>query len=194
MALDQLLTVLRLEADAESVKVLDAARAEAQSVRDRATAEVARRREDEASRWEAQRQHAMAVTLAEARQAARRGELLARDRFLERVLAQARERLPAALTRPEFRDSLPVQLAQALECLGGRDGEIRYSPPLGDEIARLTGDRNGITLRPDPEIGTGFRLVSTDRSLTIDATLEQRADQLGPRLRQEILARLEGAP
>jgi vacuolar-type H+-ATPase subunit E/Vma4 len=194
MALDQLLTVLRLEAEAESAAALAAARAEAQIIRDRAAAEIARRQDGESSRWEAERQHAMAVTLAGARRAAREQELLARDRLLDRVLTRARRQLPAALTRAEFRESLPALLAQAQECLGDRTGEIRYSPPLGDEMVRLTGDRKEIELRADPAIGTGFRLVSSDGSLAIDATLEQRADQLGPRLRQEILARLEGVP
>jgi vacuolar-type H+-ATPase subunit E/Vma4 len=194
MALDQLLTVLTREAETEAAAVLEAARAEAQAIRDRAAGEVARRKEEEERAWEGERQHAMAITLASSRQRAREAELLARDRLLARVLERARQQLPKAVTRDEFQASLPELLAQALECLGDRPGAIGCSPPLVQTIERLTADRPSIELRPDPGIGTGFRLTSSDGALLIDATLEQQLDQMAPRLRQEILARLEGAP
>ncbi|HSB53272.1 MAG TPA: V-type ATP synthase subunit E family protein [Gemmatimonadales bacterium] len=194
MALDQLLTVLSREAEAEAASVLEASRAEAQAIRDRAAAALAHRKEEEERAWEVERQHAMAITLASSRQRAREAELLARDRMLTRVLTRARQQLPRVEDRDEFRATLPVLLAHSLECLGDRPGAIRCSPALVAEVQRSIADRPAIELRPDPAIGTGFRLTSSDGALLIDATLEQQIDQLAPRLRQEILARLEGAP
>lgn len=194
MALDQLLSVLLREAETEATTVQAAAQAEAQALRDRAAADLAARRAEDSRAWESERQHAMAVTLASARRAAREEELLARDRLLARVLARARRLLPGALTRSDFGAALPVQLAEALECLGSRSGTIRCSPQLGERIHELCRQTPGLELAFDPGIGSGFVLHSGDGALVIDATLEQQLTQLGPRLRQEILARLEGKP
>lgn len=191
MALDQLLTVLRQEADTESASVLDQARVSAQAIREAGAAERADRQAAEDRRWDAERQQALALALAGAAMRAREAELLARDRLLARVLARARQLLPSLLGRPEYRAAIPALLAQGLECLGTRAGAVHASAALVPELEPLTAGRGALTLEADPSVGTGFQLRSADGGLTIDATLEHRLEQVAPRIRQELLTRLE---
>lgn len=194
MALDRLLSVLTLEADAEVTAVLAEARAEAATLRTRTEAEVEARRTADTRRWEEEREQALALTLVDARRRARDAELVARDHLLVRVLGRAAARLPAALARPEFQAGLPGLLGEALEALGDRPAILRAPPVLVEQLAALTRGRAQLELRADPAVGSGFVLASTDGALVIDATLEQRLAQLAPRLRQDILARLKGTP
>lgn len=194
MALQRLLAVLTQEADTEASALLEGARAEVAARHARTEAGLAARREEVTRAWELERERALTFSLAVARQQARETELLARDRLLERVLSLARERLPAALTRPEFLDPFPALVTEALACLGRRPGELRAAPSLVPLLQGLTAGQEALDLRADPTVGTGFRLASRDGTLEIDATLEGRLRQLAPRLRQEILARLERTP
>lgn len=194
MALDQLLATLTREAEAEADAIVAAAHAEAGALRERNAAELTQRRQQQERALEAERRTAIESALVTARRAARREELLARERMLARVLGLAAERFPEAVQNPDYRSSLPVLLAQALECLAGRPGGIRCHPGLVDELGRLLKERPGVQLTADATCGTGFRLTSDDGALAIDATLEDRVQRLDRRLRQEILARLGREP
>jgi vacuolar-type H+-ATPase subunit E/Vma4 len=194
MALDQLLAVLSREAEAEADAIRGAAQADARSLLERCGAELTERRLQQARALEAERQNAIAFALVAARRAARRDELLARERLLNRVLRLAADRFPEAVRNPVFRATLPALVAQALECLADRPGTIRCHPGLMDEISRLLTDRPGVRLLADPACGTGFRLTSDDGPLVIDATLEDRVERLDRRLRQAILSRLGRGP
>lgn len=194
MALDRLLSVLTLEADTEVAAVLDQARAEAATLRERTEAELDARRDADARRWEAERETALALTLVDARRQGRDAELVARDHLLARVLDRARSRLPAALTRAEFQADLPRLLAEALEALGDRPAILTSPPALLPLLEPPIRSRPQLELRADPAAGSGFVLTSADGALRIDATLEHRLAQLAPRLRQDILARLKGTP
>jgi vacuolar-type H+-ATPase subunit E/Vma4 len=194
MALDTLLAVLLSEAEAEAEAILAAARAEAESIRSHGEAEVVERQRRLELELESERRTAVELALAAARRDARREELLARERMIERVLAAARARFPAALRTVAFRSGLPAQVRQGLECLAGRPATLRCHPDLTLDIAPLVADQAGIQLTPDPATGSGFRLRSEDGALEINATLEDRLQRLDRRVRQEVLSRLEREP
>jgi vacuolar-type H+-ATPase subunit E/Vma4 len=191
MALDNLLAVLLREAEAEAEAILVAARAEAEAIRARGTADLAERRRRLDQELEADRHTAVEFALAAARREARRDELLARERMIERVLAAARTRFPDALVRPEFRAALPAQIREGVECLAGRPGTLRYHPDLVQEVTCVVAEMKGIELIPDPAAGAGFRLASADGALEIDGTLADRLERLDRPIRQEVLRRLE---
>lgn len=194
MALDQLLTVLLDEAKTEAEAILAAARTEAQAILERTSAELDERRKRNQRELEAGSERTMASALAAARGAARREELLARERFLVRVLSAAADRFPETAENPQFRARLPGLVAPALECLGDRPGTIHCDPGLMDVVGPLLADRPGLSLTEDPDVGTGFRLTSDDGVLVIHATLEDRVQRLDRRVRQEIVSRLGQAP
>jgi vacuolar-type H+-ATPase subunit E/Vma4 len=194
MALDQLLAVLLDEAETEAKAILAAARTEAQAILDRSSAELDERRKRQQQELEAGSQRSIASALVTARGAARREELLARERLLARVVRAAADRFPEMAGNPQFRERLPGLVAPALECLGDRPGTIHCLPGLMEVIGPLLADRPGLKLAPDPAVGTGFRLTSDDGALVIYATLEDRVQRLDRLVRQEIVSRLGQAP
>ena len=194
MALETLLAVLLKEAETEAEAILTAARAKADSIRSQSDAELAERQRRLDLELESERRTAVEFALAAARRDARREELLARERMMERVLAAARARFPEALGLAGFRSGLPAQVRQGLDCLAGRPATLRCHPDLTPDIAPLVSDQPGIQLIPDPATGPGFRLRSADGALEINATLEDLLQRLDRRVRQEVLFRLEHQP
>jgi vacuolar-type H+-ATPase subunit E/Vma4 len=194
MALEHLVEVLRHQAEAEVAAILAAAQTEADGLRSRSEVDLNARREALRTALEADRRSAVEVALASARHAARRAVLEARERLLERVFAAARAQFPNALGRPEYHGLLPAQIAEALECLGKREGTLRCHPALHQELERLLGARAGLRLIPDPGIGPGFKLLSQDGAVEIDGTLADRLVRLATRVAVQVFAKLEAAP
>jgi vacuolar-type H+-ATPase subunit E/Vma4 len=194
MALEQLVEALQHQAEAEAAAILSSARTEAAALRSRSEADLTARRGALGAALEADRRSAVEVALASARHAARREVLEARNRLLERVFAAARTQFPDALQRPEYRATLPAQIAEALECLGKRDGTLHCHPALHQELERLLGARAGLRLFPDPAIGPGFKVVSQDGAVEIDGTLDDRLVRLATRVAVRVFAKLEAAP
>src|SRR5512143_1774048 len=98
MALDQLIAVLRREAEAEASSI----QAEAAAIRARTETELAERRARVMAVQQRDRAAAVELALGSARQTARREILEARWRVLGRVLAAVRGRLPQALATAEY--------------------------------------------------------------------------------------------
>jgi vacuolar-type H+-ATPase subunit E/Vma4 len=194
MALDQLIQVLRLEAEAEIAAIEQAARTETETIRTRTDTDLAAHRDKVLAERDAQRRVIVEQALAVARRDARRSVLQARERLLGRVFAAARGRFPQVLVVTDFRATLPPQLAEALECLADRQGTLRCHPELRQELERLVGTRPGVRIVPDPAIGSGFKLVSDDGKMEIDATLEDRLARLEKHVRQDVLAELGSDP
>jgi vacuolar-type H+-ATPase subunit E/Vma4 len=194
MALDELLAVLQREAETEAEAIVAAGRAEAAAIQEQSAAELAQRRGRITRELESRGRSELERALAGFRRAARGEELRARERLMQRILAEARSRLPGSTRRPAFQGQLPDLTRQALEALGSRPATLRCSPELQETLGHLVRDRSGLRVIPDEGIGTGFRLISDDGSLVIDATLEDRLLALDRRVRQLILARLEHGP
>jgi vacuolar-type H+-ATPase subunit E/Vma4 len=191
MALEDLIQVLRREADAEVAAILAAATTEVDAIRARSETDLASRRSALLAEQEASRQSSVELALAVARRGARREVLEARERLLQRVFAASRARFPDALATAEYRAALAGQLAEATECLPPGRGTLRYHPALKPELRQLVGARGGIRLVPDSSIGSGFGLVSEDGAMEIDGTLEDRLMRLETRIRQQVVADLE---
>lgn len=194
MALDHLIQVLQREAEAEIAAIELAARTEAETIRARTETDLTAQREKVLAERDERRRVIVEQALAAARRGARRSVLEARERLLGRVLAAARERFPAMLEAAEYRAGLPPQVVESLECLGDRAGTLRCHPGLQQELERLVGARPGVSIVPDPAIGSGFKLVSDDGAMMIDATLEDRLTRLEIRIRQTVAAELGSAP
>jgi vacuolar-type H+-ATPase subunit E/Vma4 len=156
VALEQLIAVLRQGTEAEVAAILAAARTEADAIRARNDAEVADQRGHEQATREAQRAATIELALATGRRTARREELEARQRLLDRVFAAAAAQFGAALERPEYRAALPALVTEAVGCLGGRDGTLRCHPTLQRELKRIVGSRPALRVVADPAAGSGF--------------------------------------
>ncbi len=194
MALDHLLEVLRQGAEAEVAAIIAAARTEAEAIRARSAAELAQRRGALLAAREAERHSAVEQVMSTSRRAARRDELEARQRLLDRIFAAATARFPAALGAAQYRAGLPRLVAEAIGCLGERKGTLRCHPVLGRELGRLVGTHPSVRVVTDPGAGSGFRLASDDGAMEIDATLEDRLLRRTTRIAVEVVARLEAGP
>jgi vacuolar-type H+-ATPase subunit E/Vma4 len=191
VALEHLIEVLRQGTEAEVAAILGAARTEADTIRARNEGEVAERRAREQAAREAQRASVIELALTTGRRTARRAELEARQRLLDRVFAAAAAEFGAALERPEYRASLPALVTEAVGCLGGREGTLRCHPTLQRELKRIVGARPGVRLVGDQAAGSGFKVMSDDGAVEIDGTLEDRLLRRATRLAVEVAARLE---
>ena len=191
MALEHLVSTLRQEAAAECEAILTAARAEAEAIRRQSEADLAGRRAAVDSAHDADRRTAVELALVAARRNGRREVLEARRRLLERVFAAARARFPEALTSAEYRAVLPALVDESLNCLGDREGTLRFHPSIRDGVKAATGKREGMRLVPDPTIGSGFKVLSSDGAVEIDGTLEDRLNHLATRIALDVFAEFE---
>src|SRR5512141_161599 len=146
MALDQLIAVLRREAEAEASSIQGAAAAEAAAIHARTETELAERRARVMAVQQRDRAAAVELALGAARQTARREVLEARWRVLGRVLGAVRGRLPQALVSAEYLAAFPEQLSEALRCLGSRNGILRLHPSLADRARPLLASTPGVSL------------------------------------------------
>jgi vacuolar-type H+-ATPase subunit E/Vma4 len=194
MALEHLVEVLRREAEAESAAILAEARAHADTIHKESETEISRRRAAVQAAAEADRRVAVELALVAARRSARKELLEARQRLLDRVFAAARERFPERLGSPDYLAVLPAQVAEALECLGKREGTFRFHPKIRQQVEPLLRDRAGIHPQADSEVGAGFRLTSQDGLVEIDGTLEDRLARLATRAAVEVMARFGSTP
>jgi len=190
VALEQLLAALEADARAQADRVLTDARAAAQRIAQEAEERVARRREQVLEDRGRELRSAAEGALAEARRRGRCAALTARDQLLERVFDAAREQLPAAIERPDYRAALPGVLAEALAALGDEAKvTVRCAPSLKADLCRAAGSP-APTVSADPKVGAGFTAATADGDVQIDATLEARLVRLRPLLAIQLLAEL----
>lgn len=172
MALDHLLDDLRRRAESELAAIRDRAAAEAAAITAESDQRVAALRRQALDARESSLRAEASRAIAAAARSARRVELEAEQRLLERVCASAAERLPAHAVTPAGRAVLVRWLRYAVEYLGGRPGTLRCAAPL---VSGLTGGIAGnaaLTVQVDEGVSTGFQIESADGRLLIDGTLE----------------------
>lgn len=193
MALEHLLAALEREAAERAQALIAGARAESDRIAAAAEERVTRRRRETLGPREAALRATAERTLAETRRAARRAQLEARGRLLDRVFAAARELGPPAVAGDAYRRALPAFLAQALACVGAAPAVIRCSPALARPIRALvaTLEREGLTVEPDARVGSGFVLTTGDGKISVDHTLEARLARAESRLALEALRALD---
>ncbi|HET9986729.1 MAG TPA: V-type ATP synthase subunit E [Longimicrobiales bacterium] len=192
MALQHLLAAIARDGDEAARRELDAAREEAERILAEARARIEARLADRLKvRERTLRASLEAELAAERRRAA--GELLrARWRLVERILADAAARLPAAAQSAAFAEALPAQLEEALAYLGDGGGVVRCPPPLVPLVSTLLAGRPGISVEAC-EDGAGIRVL-VPGAVEVDDTLEARLRRLGPRLAMELLGLAESEP
>ncbi|MBI2393650.1 MAG: hypothetical protein HYV09_28995 [Deltaproteobacteria bacterium] len=189
MALDELLSALERDADAEERGELDAARAEAARIAAESAARVARRREEQLSQRELALRGAADAALATSRRDARRTVLAARQRVLDRVLAAAHAALDELVDRRDLSDVLRRDIEEGLAVLGETRAIVRCAPALADRARAIVGARAAV--ETDPAVPVGVEIVSSDRAVRIDQTLAGRLARMHDELAIAIAARLE---
>jgi len=192
VALDELLAALTRDAQAEADRVLTTARAEAASIAAASETEVDRRRANVLDTRMAELEQDVERALSEARLAARREVLEARERLLDRVFAAVKEGLAGALDHPRFREGLPQRLAEGLSAFGPAETVVVAAPPrLAATVKRLLDGR--ASLEKDPAI-LGVCLRSADGAVRVDATLDARLDTRRRELARAALRQLGFEP
>jgi vacuolar-type H+-ATPase subunit E/Vma4 len=187
--LDQLLAALERDAREQADCLLAEAHAEAERITSAADQDIARRRDATVGARQREGRAVLEQTLSKARRAARRGVLEARDRLLARTFAAARAALPAAIETPAYQASLPLRVEAALAYFDKPERVVlRCPPPLARTIAAAVSGRTGVRVTPDAEVGSGFRVATTDDAVEVDDTLETR---LAARRRAFALGALE---
>lgn len=192
MALDELLAGLAREAAAEREALGASSRAEAARIVAAAHTRCAVERAAALGRLETERREKAAAEAARVRRATRHDVLEARGRFLDRVFAAATARLPRAGGEAEYLATLPRRLEMALACVGDAPAEIRCRPETADRLRKLSHGRAGLTVRADAEAPPGFRVVTADGALEVDATLEGELSRRRAALALELLPALDG--
>jgi vacuolar-type H+-ATPase subunit E/Vma4 len=191
MALDQLLAALERDAQGTAGTVLAGARTDADALRAEAEARITRRREALVAGRKSELDAATREAVARARRTTTEATLAARQRFLDRVFAAARDHLARAVDDDQFRAQLPGYLSDARAFIGDGPCSVRCRPELAALIRSHLGPDDRWTIQEDPAAGTGVRLIAGDGSVEIDNTLEARLARLRPRLSLEIMRAFE---
>lgn len=190
MPLEDLLSALERDADAQADGELTAARATAEGIAAAAAARVERRRAEFVAARQAELRAAGEQRAADARRRALAGVLEARQRLLDRVFAAARANLPALAGDPSFHGRLPRDLAAARAYLGSGAVTARCRPEVAAAVRALVAGNGALTVVEDESAGTGIRLVGGEGSVEIDDTLEARLTRWLPRLALAVMRRL----
>jgi vacuolar-type H+-ATPase subunit E/Vma4 len=192
MSIDDLLSLVGRQADAEVNAVLAAGEAKARAIVAAADAQVASRRERELARLAGASRHAIACATAAAERAHRETWLRERDRVIDRVLEEAGQALAAAdLAR--YEPSLETAVDATLRYLEGLAVVVRCRPDAAPLIERLVAGRTGVTVAPDADARAGVLGEAADGSVVVDNTLAAWLTRRRPELAAGLAARLDEA-
>jgi vacuolar-type H+-ATPase subunit E/Vma4 len=184
-------TELRHRAEKTAESILSAARAEADGIVSDTERHIEERRTKVLSNKEEEYRSKARARIAAERDAAMRAMLLAKTHLVDRVLQAAKALLPEAARRTASARALQGELGEALAFVGGEGATVRCSEELASAIREAVRGRPGVTIESHPELGPGFIVVGTGRSVVVDRTLQTRLDRLAPTLAIEIHKRLE---
>ena len=191
MPLEHLLAALERDGGAQAEALFTEARATAAAIAREADELVARRRADTLSRRDAELRGAAEVAMGEARRAARRAVLNARQRLLERVFKAARDLFAEAIMGDTYRAALPTHIAEVLNAVGDAAGVIRCPETLVPAVRAVVARKKHVTVQGEPRARPGLIFATADRTIEVDNTLEGRLERLRARLALEVLGRLE---
>lgn len=194
MAIEQLLAALETDARAQVERLRADARTAADRVAEEAASDAKRRRGELLAARAVELRAGVEVALGEARRAARKAELEARERLLDRVFAAARGKLASAIAADVYRAALPRQLADALASVGDAPAEVRCAPALVGDLRRQADGRPYLTITADPGCGAGFTLETADGAIAVDGTLEERLGRERQRLAIDLWRELQQSP
>lgn len=188
--IEGLLARLERDADGEIARILDDGRARAAAITAASDARSAEQRAATLQRREstARAQHERA--LARSRRAARARVLEARAALLDRLFERVRADLPAIAASSAYRATLGTRVERLRVYTGGQPVTIQCAPALVGAMRRLVKTNGHLRIAADRDVAAGFRVLSADGRLEIDARLESRLERLRPRLALEALAEL----
>jgi len=182
---------LRRAAKETAESILDAARGDSQRVASQSERAIEGRRRELLERREAEYGTDARRAIASERHAAMRAVLMARTKFVDRVLERTRGLLREAAVDERYLAALGAELAEALQFVEGDDAVVRCSPALEPAVRNALSDRPRVRVQPDQEMGTGFIVVGAGGSVLVDGQLDTRIDRLASTLAIEIHARLQ---
>jgi vacuolar-type H+-ATPase subunit E/Vma4 len=188
--MDALLAILEREAEAEVERLRADGHSRAAAVASQAADHLARQREETLGRREQEGRAALERALVDARRAARGRVLVARETLIGKLFGALRASLPAIIDTAAYRAALPAVFARTVTFAGDQAAIVHCAPALAPLLRSLIKSHEGLTVRPDPALADGFRIVTTDGALEVDGTLGGRAERLRPRLALEGLAAL----
>ena len=119
-----------------------------------------------------------------------RAVLLAKARVVDRVLQEARARLPEAARSGAYTSMLGRELRDALAFVGEQGAFVRCSEVLRPAMLEQARALPNVSVETEPTGDSGFRVVGEDQSVVVDSTLETRLDRLASTLAIEIHRRL----
>ena len=193
-ALECLLAPIERRVEREADGILDAGQEEAARVAAIANERRERRRAECLARMEAAGRLELETDLLETRRDAQRRTLEARQRFLARARQALEALLVDAVKSVAYRDALPGHLEDSLVYFGEEPAVIRCSPGIAQPLRSLVAGRGQLTVREDPAVLDGFRVVSADGALQVDNTLHARLSSRWPSMAIELLRRAETMP
>jgi vacuolar-type H+-ATPase subunit E/Vma4 len=183
MALPELLAALAADARARAAAEIERGRAQAAAIREQAAAQATAMSSTALAARERAARATLALELQAARAAARRDVLVARDRLLESVFAEARRRLAGTEGESAFAEGLPGRLREALELAGDGPRTVRCRAGLAARLRELLPEAVAVRLEIDPTIAGGFQvLAAAEGGVLVDDTATARLDRRRPRL------------
>ena len=192
--IDALLAGLERAAEAEIARVAADGRTQAAAVTAQGEQRIAQRRQTALGQRETEGRAALERSLAAARHVARQRALLARAGLLDRFFTALQAALPALAAGPAYRAALPREVARTLAFAGEQDAVVHCAPALTAQMRRVIKTNGRLSIKSDPRIAAGFKILAADGRLEVDGTLEGRAQRLRSRLALEALAALDARP
>lgn len=180
MALDELLSRMRREAEAQAALLLTEAKADAERKRQETEAAVLWERSTRLTDRERQLASESETSLEQIRREARQEFLAVRQEAADRIPARAIALAGELKTDPRFLASMQIELDRALQALGGHCGRLLVSSSLAERLRSRVPATTRIEI-DDSEIG--FQLQSPDGRVTVTVTIGERLRRQAPALR-----------
>lgn len=188
--IDELLATLERQSGAEIAQIRADGQARAAELTAASERRIAERRAATLGRRETEAHARHERELSRIRHAARARVLEARAALLERVFEQLRRALPSVATSSAYRAGLAARLRRLRAYSGETPVTIECMPALAAALRRLVKTNGDLRIRGDRHIAAGFRLVTTNGRVEIDARLDTLLERRRPRLALEALAAL----
>lgn len=182
---------LRIRAERTAESIMTEARAEADRIQSDADLQIEETRRAVLTKKDRELQVEARAKVAAARHVAMRAVLLAKTKVVDRVLQEARSRLPEAARSRTYRSTLGRELAEAAAFVGEEGGVVHCSEELAPAVREAVRGLPNLSVQTQREGASGFRIVGIDGSVVVDGTLETRLDRLASTLAIEIHKRLE---
>jgi vacuolar-type H+-ATPase subunit E/Vma4 len=191
MALTDLIAALEAEVAEKAAAEIEAGRREAERITLESQQSIARRRAELLAGREAVLRRDLMPEYAEAEASLRVQWMAARERVIRDVLRRAEAALPGLQDRDAYQIALAGEVTDALSYVEPRGVVVRSSRALLARLSRLLDRRSWVTVELDDTIRAGFRVVAEDGRIEVNKTIESRLRRMEPRLRMEIVHRLE---